>query len=143
MKCADVMKKDVRCLAPTDTVRTAAELMRTANIGFVPVCEKDGSVVGAITDRDIVLRVVANGRTGDDLLDSAMTREVVACHAHDEIERAEHLMALKHKSRILCTDERGRIAGVISLSDIAVRLGGAHAAKTLREVSSREAPMSR
>jgi len=65
MRCAEIMKQDVGCTSPRDTVASAAEKMRAQNIGFVPVCDDDKKVLGTVTDRDIAIRVVAeqNPRT--------------------------------------------------------------------------------
>jgi CBS domain-containing protein len=67
-----------------------------------------------------------------------MTAEVVACRPSDELYVAQQLMAGHQKSRIVCTDEDGTIAGVISLSDIALHVDGSYPAETLREVARRE-----
>jgi CBS domain-containing protein len=118
--CSDVMRRDVMVCHFEDPVSAVAAAMRDNNLGFIPVCDGNGSVAGTITDRDLALRVVAERRdpaktrAGD-----VLTREVVFCSQNDRLEIAEALMIQHRKSRILCTDVRGRPLGVISLSDIA------------------------
>jgi CBS domain-containing protein len=137
MRCSEIMKTDVQCVSREDTVQKAAQLMRGANIGFLPVCDGQGKVLGTITDRDIAIRVVADGRACDCRIEEVMSNEVVACQPDDDIAMAQELMSSRHKSRLLVIDEDGELAGVISLSDLAESVGE-EAASTLREVSARE-----
>ena len=139
MRCEEIMKRDVHCVQPTDPVQAAARRMRDANIGFLPVCDSSRKVLGAITDRDIALRIVADGRPPTTAIGDVMTREVVACAPGDDVRRAEELMATHKKSRIMVTDEQGGLVGVISLSDIAQRDTARTAGRTVRAVSEREA----
>ena len=136
MRCSDIMKSKVECLRPEDTVREAARRMRDSNIGFLPVCDEDGSPIGTVTDRDIAVRVVANDLSVDTALADVMTNEVVIVSTDEDVESAKQLMGENHKSRIMCVDDDGHLAGVISLSDLAQK-GGAE--RTLAEVSRREA----
>src|SRR5439155_1235844 len=99
----------------------------------------DGRALGTVTDRDLVLRVLAEGQMADVKIERVMTREAIACSPDDDILRAQELMAEHHKSRILCVDQDGTVVGVISLSDIAQHEGDAQAAQTLRAISEREA----
>lgn len=139
MRCEDIMKRDVHCLRIDDTVRDAAVLLRDHNIGFLPVCDEDTVVRGTLTDRDIALRIVADDLPTDTTVGSVMTMdEIVTCRPADDLKRAQQLMGQKHKSRILVTEDSGRLVGVISLSDIAEFEDGPTAANTMRRVSERE-----
>ncbi len=141
MRCKDVMKRDVECVSPQDTVQTAAKRMRDQNVGFLPICDSTNRVLGTVTDRDLTIRVLASARAVTTPLDEVLTREVIACRPEDDLHKAEQLMAAHHKSRIMCVDENDVLVGVISLSDIAQRESGTRASRTLREVSEREARM--
>jgi CBS domain-containing protein len=133
------MKTVVECVSPQDSVETAAQVMRARNIGFLPVCdEKTDRVVGTVTDRDIALRVVAERKPATTRVASIMTPDAVTCRPEDDITTAEELMAENLVSRIMCIDDDGELVGVISLSDIAL-MDGENAAKTLEQVSAREA----
>ena len=140
-RCARVMKTVPQSVNDDDSIQIAAEIMAAANIGFLPVCDDGGKVVGTVTDRDIVVRAIARG------LDPAlahvaevMSRNVVACRPDDELALAEQFMADYQVSRLVITDEDGVLAGVISLSDIAEHEPARRAARTLRAVAAREAP---
>lgn len=138
MRCEEIMKRSVECVSPRDAVQSAAEKMRDENVGFLPVCDDDGSVLGAVTDRDLAIRTLAEGRDGTVPVEEIMSREVIACGADEELEEAEKLMAGRHKSRIMCTDRNGKLIGVISLSDIAQREEAERVVATLRAVGDRE-----
>jgi len=139
MRCEEVMKRDVQCVSSRESVQLAAQRMATGNIGFLPVCDEAGVVLGAVTDRDLVLRVLAHGKPETTPIADVFTQEVVACHPGDDLVEAQTMMAKHHKSRIMCLDEQNHVVGVISLSDIAQQSSEARAAKTLRQVSEREA----
>jgi CBS domain-containing protein len=137
MRVDEIMKAPETCRTG-GSVRDCAKLMKKENVGFVPVCNEDGEPVGTITDRDIALRVVAEGRGADTRIDDVMTREVVACHVGDELADAERLMRENRKSRVMVLDD-GKLVGVISLSDVIEAEDEGVAADTMRAVASREA----
>jgi CBS domain-containing protein len=139
MRCEEIMKRDLECVSPRDTVEDAASRMRDENIGFLPVCDQSKKVLGTLTDRDIAVRLVAGKKSGSTLVEDIMTREVIACRPQDDLRKAETLMAENHKSRIMCIDADGSLVGVISLSDLAQHERGARASETLQQVSEREA----
>lgn len=140
MNCSDLMKSDVECCGFDDTIEHVARRMSERNIGFMPVCNDHGDVVGAITDRDIVLRVVAAGRDpGVTCVVEVYTRELIGCSEADPLTVAEAMMSRHKKSRIVCFDRHGRLAGVISLSDVARVETGARSSALLRSVAQREA----
>ena len=139
MKCEEIMKRELQTIDEGSSIQHAAEKMATANIGFLPVCDRNGQALGTITDRDITIRAVARGKApGSTPVGDVMSREVVACRASDDLAVAEQRMVEHHTSRLLVTAEGGRLKGVISLSDLAQREPGRRAAVVLREVSSRE-----
>lgn len=143
MQCAEVMNKDVECISPESTVEDAAKLMRRRNIGFLPVCDSEGNVLGALTDRDLALRVLADERPASTTVREVMSREVVAVRAREPVQTAQQLMGMRRKSRIMCLDQHGKLIGVISLSDLAHHRDGATdgegVVNTLRQVTMREA----
>lgn len=139
MKCETIMKRDVVCISPDETAQQGAVRMRDENIGFLPVCQDRNKVIGTLTDRDIVVRMVAAGMPASMPVRDIMTSEVVSCRPQDDISAAADLMARYQKSRIMCLDDSGALVGVISLSDIAKQQPGNRASDTLREVAGREA----
>src|SRR5262249_37033681 len=146
MRCQDLMKTDVTCCSRDESILDCATKMNRDNVGFMPICEKDHAnghrVIGTLTDRDIVLRVVAfeGGRDPRTVkCGEVMSKHPISCRPNDDISRAEELMARTHVSR-MCICEGDLLAGVISLSDIVQAERGGRAAETLRKVSEREAP---
>jgi len=140
MRCLEIMKKSVECFTTTDSAMDIARRMRDRNIGFAPVCGKDGRPIGTVTDRDIALRVCADDRRASKTrVADLMTHETVMVHDTDEVTRAEELMAEHHKSRIMVVNDHEKLVGVISLSDIALRESDQRFASTARRISEREA----
>lgn len=137
MRCRDIMRTDVRHVTAMDTIRTAAEIMRDASVGFLPVVDSASQVIGVITDRDLVVRALADGRSPDTALSLLMTDEVVACVPDDDIRVAAARLARMKRSRVVVVDEDGTLAGVISLSDVVEALGGIAAIATVRDARSR------
>jgi CBS domain-containing protein len=138
MICEEIMKRQVACVSPQDPIESAARQMRDQNIGFLPICDPSKKVLGTLTDRDIVVRVVAEALPMSTRVEEAMSREVVACKPSDTLESAEQKMAQNQKSRVLVLNDDGTLAGVISLSDIAQHDGG-RIHETMRQVTGREA----
>jgi CBS domain-containing protein len=136
MRCQEIMKKDLKCISPNESVQIAARRMRDENIGFLPVCDDSKKVLGTVTDRDLAIRVLAQGSPAGTHVQEVMTREVVSCRPEDDLRKAQELMARHQKSRLMCVDDAGQLLGVISLSDLAQHEEGA--SSTLRSVSERE-----
>ncbi len=140
MQCSTLMKTDIECCNPDETVEDAALRMKERGIGFLPICYGQGNVIGTLTDRDIVLRVVAVGlKPSDTKVSEGFTRDVISCSPDDDLTVAEALMSKHKKSRILCLDRNETLVGVISLSDVARVETGARSAALLRSVAQREA----
>jgi CBS domain-containing protein len=138
MRCEDLMKHDVECTSPQDTVQSAARKMRDENVGFLPVCDASGKVLGTVTDRDLAIRVLPEALGANTKIGDVMTHQVVACRPEDDLRNAEDLMIRNQKSRIMCIDAGGKLVGVISLSDIFQREDANRAAQTMRAVTERE-----
>lgn len=139
MQCADVMKREIVSVSPEDTAAHAAKHMRDMNVGFLPVCDREGRVLGTLTDRDITIRVAANDRLASGcLIRDIMSLEPVSCRGSDELSRAEDLMIAHQKSRMLVTTDDGILQGVLSLSDVAQFEGARRTGATVREITSRE-----
>lgn len=124
-KCNEVMTKDLVCCLPDDTVAKAAQLMQRDNIGSIPVIENDQTqkLVGIVTDRDLVLKVIAKGQDAKTTkVEAVMTRQVVTCHAEDDVQKALDAMAEYQLRRIPIVDETHKIVGIIAQADVATRV---------------------
>ena len=128
------MNVDVERVRGSEPIVEAAARMRDRDVGFLPVVDEKNVVVGTLTDRDIVVRVVADAGDLAGPVTLCMTREVVACFAGDDVAKARELMSMYQKSRVVVLDDRGILAGVISLSDLARAQGERATGETVREV---------
>jgi signal-transduction protein with cAMP-binding, CBS, and nucleotidyltransferase domain len=130
----------LRVLPTSATVRDAALTMRENSLGFLPICDPDGRLVGVITDRDIAVRVAPFDRPpGSVAVTEVMTGRPLVCGPDEPIEAAEGRMIRRGVSRIMVVDEQGFPLGVISLTDILLKDRARRALDTAREVLSREA----
>jgi len=119
MRIGEVMKREPTYVQPHESCRQAARRMRDGGFGFLPVCDDRRRVIGTITDRDIAIRIVAEGRQFDLPVGDVMSCEVVACRPDEDVERARKVMSANRKARLLVLDDRGCLEGVLSSSDLA------------------------
>lgn len=121
----DVMTRNPICCLPTDNATRVAELMKLENIGSIPVIENNQTrkLIGIITDRDLVVRIVAEGRDAKSTrVEAVMTRKVVACRADDDLKRVLEAMSKHQLRRIPIVNNENKIVGIISQADIATRV---------------------
>jgi len=136
MKLRDVMTREVEVIGPDTSLMEAAEKMRALDVGALPVSEGAGKVLGILTDRDIVIRAVAQGR--DPRMVKArevMTTGVEYCQVDDDIRDAADHMREKQIRRILVLDDDKKLVGIVSLGDLAVDANRRLAGKALEEIS--------
>ena len=120
MKIRDVMTRGVECVRPDTTIQEAAGKMKALNVGPMPVCEGD-RVTGILTDRDIVVRGVAEGRDmRTTRVQDVMTRDVHTVAEDADVKEAARLMKDRQVRRLVVTGSGGTLAGIVSLGDIAV-----------------------
>src|SRR5438445_10236165 len=110
MLCKDVMTEHVQTIGADGSVREAAAMMRQSDIGFLPVCDLD-RLVGTITDRDIAVRLVSEGKSYDTSVRDVMTTAPVYCQIDDDVEHARMLMEEHQVSRLIVLEDGARIAG--------------------------------
>lgn len=138
-KCNDVMTRDVVTCSPGDSVMEVAQLMKKEDIGPILIVENEDSrtLVGIVTDRDLVLKVVAEGqdakatRVGD-----VMSKKLVTCRAEDDIETAMQAMAQFQLRRIPVVGDNMELLGIISQADLATRVDAPEkTAEVVKEIS--------
>lgn len=139
MKVHDIMTRDPGCVTPDATVREAAQLMKSEDVGIIPVIDgqNEKTLVGVITDRDIAIRCVAEGKDGNVRVRDCMTASKVAtCRENDDVDRAMEAMRTEQVRRIPIVDERGSLVGIVAQADI-VRKGtdDAKAENTIEQIS--------
>ena len=119
MKIKDVMTKSVETVRPDQTLQEAASRMKSLDVGPMPVVD-GGRLVGILTDRDIVVRAVAEGRdVRTAKVRDAMTAEVVVCGDDEDVKQAAKKMEDRQIRRIVVVDGQKRVCGIVSLGDIA------------------------
>ena len=124
-QCRDIMTKDPVCALAGDTVDRVAQLMKREDIGPVPVVDgqQTKKLVGIVTDRDLAIKVVAEGlHSQRTRVEEVMTHNPVTCRPEDDIEQAIQAMAQYQIRRIPVVTTDGRVVGIIAQADVATRL---------------------
>lgn len=137
MKLKDIMSKDVQCVAPDASLGAVAIRMRELDVGSLPVCA-DGRLTGMITDRDIVIRGLANGHGEATMVANVMTPGVVWCFEDDKVDEAAKLMQDRQIRRLPVLNQDKKLVGIVSLGDLAVRThNDKMSGETLEHVSAK------
>ena len=119
-KLRDIMTRNVEIIAPKATVQEAAKKMQDLNVGALPVCDGD-KLTGMITDRDLVMRVLAEGRNPKTVtVSEAISKDVVFCFEDDGVDKASQLMAQHQIRRLPVMSSTKRLVGIVTLGDVAV-----------------------
>ncbi|CAN7584355.1 CBS domain-containing protein [Phenylobacterium sp. LjRoot219] len=134
MQVSEVMTAQVTTATPRTTIKDVARTMAEVESGAVPIVD-DGKVVGLVTDRDIVLRVVAEGKGLETPVSEVMTEGVETCREDDNVADATGKMSSKQIRRLVVLNESGKLAGILSLGDVAIDYGAKAVGKTLGEIS--------
>jgi len=134
MKIRDVMTRDVHLARPGDTIQAVAERMARGDFGFVPVAEGD-RLIGAVTDRDLVVRALAAGAAPTAPIVEYITRDPHTVLDTDDLKSVLDLMASRQIRRTPVVDKHGRIVGVISLGDLSTRVKERYAGEALESIS--------
>ncbi|MBL8269136.1 CBS domain-containing protein [Steroidobacter sp.] len=119
MKIRDAMTRDVRMVRPDQPIREAAHLMAELDIGALPVQDND-RLVGMITDRDIAVRAVAEGRDADTQISEVMTNEIKYCYEDQTVDEVTRNMGEQRLRRLPVLDRNKRLVGILSLGDLAI-----------------------
>lgn len=142
-KCSDVMTKEPVCCLPEDTAAKVAQLMQRDNIGSIPVIEdeKTQRLAGIVTDRDLVLKVIAKGQDAKTTkVETVMSRQMVTCLAEDDLQKALDAMAEHQLRRIPIVDSNKKIVGIIAQADVATRVNQPEkTAEMVKEISQSNA----
>jgi len=138
-KCDEVMTKNPICCLPNDMVAKVAQLMRRENVGSIPVVENEQTkkLVGIVTDRDLALKVVADGLDGKTTIaEAVMTSDIVTCLAEDDLQKALDAMADHQLRRIPVVNKEYKVVGIIAQADVATRVNQPEkTAEMVKEIS--------
>jgi CBS domain-containing protein len=135
-RAADIMTKNVTVIREEETMREAAQRLAQDDIGVLPICDANQQIKGVLTDRDIVVHVIARGK------DPANTRardleqgEVVTLRPDDSIQHACDLMAQHKVRRLPVVEDGGRVIGMVSQADVAKSVAPEEAGRMLTQIS--------
>lgn len=135
-KCREIMTRNVKTANRETSLQEVAALMREGDMGAVPVVE-NGKLVGIVTDRDIVVRAVAEGKDFSLAVGEVMTNEIFASKENDFVFEAIRLMGDKQVRRIPVINDEGELVGIIAMADVALETEDEREiAETLEEISS-------
>ena len=134
MKVCDAMSRDVQVASPKQSIRDAAKMMAKIDAGVLPVGEND-RLVGVITDRDIAIRAVAEGKAPTTKVGDVMSHEVLYCFDDQDLEDIAQNMAEMKVRRMPVVNRDKRLVGIISLGDLARREDSRTTGQTISEIS--------
>ena len=135
MKVSQLMTRDVEIASPGETLEHAAKIMATLDAGVLPVSEND-RLVGMITDRDIAVRGIANGRGPDTSVRELMSGNVICAKVGDNVDDVAAKMSEAQVRRLPVVDEDDRLCGIVSLGDLSREASGDQATEALEGVSA-------
>ena len=136
MKAEEIMSRDVRCISPDSTLSDAARTMRELDVGALPVCDHD-RLAGMITDRDIVLRAVAEGKDPAQVtVREAMSPGVVFGYADQDVEEIARIMEEHQIRRLPLLNRAKRLVGLVATADIALEASSRLSGTVLHDIST-------
>ncbi len=141
MKVRDIMTTNVKAVDLSSNVSEIAKEMKELNVGSMPVCDKNQNVVGIVTDRDIVLRNVAEGNRGKNKAKEVMSTQLITISPDAHVHEAARLMA-ENQIRRLPVVENGKLVGMVSIGDLSTQnIYVDEAGDALSEISRPARPM--
>jgi len=123
MSVRDVMTSGCECVRPETTLQEAARKMRDLDVGSMPVCGNDARLAGMLTDRDITIRAVAEGKAASAKVSEAMTAKVIYCFEDQPVREAAELMQNEQVRRLVVLDADKQLVGIVALADLAIDTG--------------------
>ncbi len=137
-KCSDVMTEDLIYCMPDDSTTKAAQLMKKEDVGPVLIVDDTRALVGIVTDRDLALKIVGEGRDPQTTpVKDVMSKKLITCRAEDDVERAMSAMAQYQLRRIPVVADGMKLVGIISQADIARENAPQKTGEVVKEISQR------
>jgi len=136
-KARDIMTSSPRSVTPSDNVLEAARIMRDTDVGIVPVVDDVNSMRlrGVITDRDIAVRCVAEGRSGDCQVSELMSSEIITARPDDDLGTIMDRMKAEQVRRIPVVDDNQSLVGIIAQADIALEASDRRTGDVVEKIS--------
>src|SRR3954467_8089518 len=139
MICSEIMTRDPECCVPSDSVMKAAQLMKSEDVGPIPIVDdKQGmKLTGIVTDRDLAIKIVAEARDPKTTqIEEVMSEGLVTCRENDDVRTVLQLMEQNQLRRIPVVDKNDCLKGIIAQADVATRLSNSRAAgEVVQQVS--------
>ena len=139
MIASEIMTTNPQCCLPSDSVMAAAQIMKSEDVGPVPIVEdkEDKKLAGIVTDRDLAIKVVAEARDPKTTpIEEVMSQGLVTCRENDDVRSVLQLMEENQLRRIPVVDKNDRLKGIIAQADVATRLSNTRAAgEVVQQVS--------
>ena len=139
MTCSEIMTKNPECCVPSDSVMKAAQLMKSEDVGPIPIVadKEEKKLTGIVTDRDLAVKVVAEARDPKTTqIEEVMSEGLVTCRENDDVQSVLKLMEDNQLRRIPVVDRNDRLMGIIAQADVATRMASSRAtAKVVEQVS--------
>lgn len=138
LRCREIMSKKVQTAHRDTSLKEVAGILKKADIGILPIVEENSNkLIGLVTDRDIVIRAVAEGRPAETPVGEIMTRELFTAGPEDFAFAAIRTMGERQVRRVPIVDEKGSLRGIVSMADIALEMEDEREiAETLEDISS-------
>lgn len=130
----EFMTKNPRTVSPDQTIQDAAKIMRDEDTGVVPITESE-NLTGVITDRDIVIRAVAEGRDGQTTVRDVASQDVVTIDPQQDLDEALRLMAQHQVRRLPVVEEDGKLVGILAQADIALEGADQRTGEVVEQIS--------
>ena len=142
MQVKEVMTSGVECMRPDASLQEAARKMRDLDVGPMPVCGDNDRLVGMLTDRDIAVRAVADGKDARTTsVRDVMTPDVIYCYEDQDVGEAARLMKENQVRRLVVLNRDKRLVGIVSLGDLATESGDRQkSGEVLQDVSEPSVP---
>ena len=134
MKVRDLMSKDVQVARPGDSLQEVARRMHEGDFGFMPVADGD-TLIGTITDRDLVVRALAGGVSATAPVVEFITRDPYTARVDDDLKTVLDAMSSRQIRRLPVLDKDNRLVGVVSLGDLSTRVKEKYAGEALEGIS--------
>ena len=134
MKVRDLMSKDVQVARPGDSLQEVARRMHDGDFGFMPVADGD-TLIGTITDRDLVVRALAGGVSATAPVVEFITRDPYTARVDDDLKTVLDAMSSRQIRRLPVLDKDNRLVGVVSLGDLSARVKEKYAGEALEGIS--------
>jgi len=140
----DIMTKDPVTVRADDSAQKAAGLMKDNHVGPIPVLDQERKLIGMVTDRDLAIKIVAEGKPADTKVSDVMSRDLFTCGPDDNVKEAIRTMETHQVRRVPVVDDQGHLLGIVAQADLATKTQKPErVAKTVESISQASEAESR